>query len=163
MPSTRTANALLASAALCGLCAARSEAGLLIDVRAVTLNGTAPGGANAKTIAARVGDTVGLRVFADVTGSDPLKFQCLQSLSGSFLSIGSVKGNLILSAAGLVIPFNAPGASVGQQIDLDGDGDLDVGSNFPTDPGGHWAVRSAYLVGLHSHDDGGQVGWPFPP
>ena len=98
--------------------------------------------------------------MADVTGSDAAKFQCLQSLSGSFLSNRALQGNLLLTAAGLIMPFNASAASIGQQTDLDGDGDLDIGSNTPGDPAGYWAGRAAELIGPKSIP---QNNWTFPP
>jgi len=159
---------LLAGAAVSGLGVSVTNAGLLVDVRAVTVNGAAlPAGDTAKNVVGlTVGATVGLRVFVDVTGSDATKFQALQSLSGSFLSgLGGTKGTMALSAAGQIIPFNSSGSSVGQATDLDGDGDLDLGSNTPSDPAGFWAIRSANLAGPHSTDAAGNSVFnpSFPP
>jgi len=155
---------LLAGAAVSGLGVSVTNAGLLIDVRAVKLNGVNLTAGQAKSVNVAPGDTVSLRVFADVTGSNATKAQALQSLSGSFLSTGALKGYMALSAAGQQKPFNASGASIGQATDLDGDGDLDIGSNTPGDPAGFWAVRSASLTGPRSTDDAGAtVFGPFPP
>jgi hypothetical protein len=168
MLSKRLSTMLLAGAAVTGLGTA-VNAGLLVDVRAVTVNGAAlPAGSNAKNVTTgiSVGSTVGFRVFVDVTGSDATKFQALQSLSGSFLSgSGPTKGTLALSAAGQLIPFNSSGNSTGQQTDLDGDGDLDLGSNTASDPAGFWAIRSANLAGPHSTDSAGNTVYnpSFPP
>jgi hypothetical protein len=172
MLSKRLSTMLLAGAAVTGL-GTSVNAGLLVDVRAVTVNGAAlPSGDSAKMVTAgiSVGSTVGLRVFVDVTGSDATKFQALQSLSGSFLSGNATgnsqtKGNLALSAAGQIIPFNSSGNSVGQPTDLDTDGDLDIGSNTPTDPAGFWAIRAANLTGPHSTDSAGNPVFnpSFPP
>jgi hypothetical protein len=168
MLSKRFATMLLSGAALAGLGASAASASLLIDLRAVTLNGSnnlGPGNTPKLVQNVRTGDTVGLRVFADVTGSNALKFQTLQALSGSFLSTGVTKGNLVLAAAGQVLPFNAAGSSVGQMTDLDGDGDLDIGSNNPGDPAGFWAIRSSLLTGPHSTDVAGHSVFDpsFPP
>jgi len=155
---------LLAGAAVSGLGVSVSNAGLLVDVRAVRLNGVNLSAAQAKSVSVALGDTVSFRVFADVTGSNAAKAQALQSLSGSFLSTGALKGNMILAAGGQQKPFNSSGSSVGQLTDLDGDGDLDIGSNTPSDPAGFWAIRSANLTGPRSTDDaGGTVFGSFPP
>lgn len=104
MLSTRLSTMLLCGAAITGLGASVVNAGLLIDLRAVTRNGSTNLGTGntAKSLPnVNVGDTIGMRVFADVTGSDQTKFQCIQSLSGSFLSSGgTTRGNLLLSVAG---------------------------------------------------------------
>jgi hypothetical protein len=168
MLSKRLSTMLLSGAAVAGLGVSVVNAGLLIDVRAVSTNGQALSGANtAKSISVfNVGDTIAFRVFADVTGSDASKFQTLQSLSGSFLTSGGLtKGNLVLAAAGNLIPFNSNGSTVGAATDLDADGDTDIGSNTPSDPAGFWAIRSANLTGPHSTDAGGtSVFKPaFPP
>jgi len=169
MPSKRLSTMLLCGATLTGLGVCAANAGLLIDVRAVTLNGSTNLGAGNSPKAmvnVHVGDTIGLRVLADVTGSDQTKFQCLQSLSGSFLSSGGgTQGNLVLAPAGLIQPFNVIPSSVGQATDLDGDGDLDIGSNNPSDPTGYWAIRAETLTGPHSTFTSGEVIWrpEFPP
>ena len=74
---------LLSGAAVAGLGVSVVNAGLLIDVRAVSINGQALNGTTntSKNITVvNVGDTIAFRVFADVTGSDASKFQTLQSL-----------------------------------------------------------------------------------
>lgn len=169
MLSKRLSTMLLSGAALTGLGVSVVNAGLLIDVRAVTRNGSTNLGAGntAKSLPSiNVGDTIGFRVFADVTGTDATKFQALQSLSGSFLSSGGLtRGNLLLSAAGQIQPFNGTGSSVGTATDLDGDGDNDIGSNNPGDPAGFWAIRAPLLTGPHSTDAAGNSVFnpSFPP
>jgi hypothetical protein len=164
MLSKRLSTMLLSGAAVAGLSAV-ANAGLLIDVRAFAINGAPLSGPNTpKSITQiAVGQTVGLRVYAQVTGSNANLFQCLQSLSGSFLSGGGAShllGNMALAAAGQTAPFNSNGQSVGQATDLDGDGDLDIGSNTASDPAGFWAVRAASLTGPHSTDAGGTSVFP---
>jgi len=164
MLSKRLSTMLLAGAAVSGLGVSATNAGLLIDVRAVRLNGVALSAAQAKSVSVSLGDTVSFRVLADVTGSNASASQAIQSLSGSFLSTGALKGNMVLAAAGIQKPFNASGSSVGQATDLDGDGDLDIGSNTPSDPAGFWAISSASLTGPRSTDAGGStVFGSFPP
>src|SRR4029078_2312105 len=101
MPSKRLSTLLLCGATLTGLGGCAANAGLLIDVRAVTLNGNTNLGAGNSPKAmvnVHVGTTIGMRIFVDVTGSDSSTFQCLQSLSGSFLSsVGGMQGNLALA------------------------------------------------------------------
>jgi hypothetical protein len=104
MLSKRLATMLISGAAMTGLGVCAANAGLLIDVRAMTLNGSTnlgTGNSPKAMVNVHVGDTIGMRVFADATGSDQTKFQCLQSLSGSFLSSGGgTQGNLVLTPAG---------------------------------------------------------------
>jgi hypothetical protein len=129
------------TAALIGTCAALAlasgagvaHAGVVIDLRAISKNGIAT--PNPKLVAVAPGDTVIFRVFADVTGAaGNIAPDCLQSVSGSFLSTGGIRGNLSLDK--ITLPFDEPQSSVGATQDLDGDGDLDVGSNDNASPPG---------------------------
>src|SRR5205823_2270001 len=119
MPSSRLATMLVAGAAITGLYAATADASLVIDVRAFSMNGSTAAITNSKQVVVAPVDTIVFRVFADVTGQDDAKFQCLQSHSGSFLSTGSMHGDLMLSPAGITAPFNANASTGGQQSDLD--------------------------------------------
>lgn len=159
--SPRQTTLLLATAALYAIGANQSVASLSIDVRAFSKNGSTAAIANPKLVQVAAGDTIVFRVFADVTGHNDAKFQCLQSLSGSFLSIGSLLGDLVVPPSGITAPFNANASAGGQQIDLDGDGDLDIGSNNPADPEGFFAVRANLITGPHSVDYLGNT--VFPP
>jgi len=159
MLSKRLSTMLLSGAAVTGLGVSVANAGLLIDVRAFTKNGAAV--ADPKNVSVAVGDTIIYRVFADVTGTNPNLPDVIQSLSGSFLSTGGVKGNLgFISAAGITAPFGSSGSSIGQQTDLDADGDLDVGSNDNNAPDGFFAIRSASLTGPRSTDASGNTVFP---
>jgi hypothetical protein len=154
MLSKRLSTMLLSGAAVAGLGVTVANAGLIIDVRAVTKNGVAV--TNPKLVTVSPGDTMIFRVFADVTGSNAQKFQTIQSLSGSFLSTGGILGNLAPpTGAGITPPFGGSGSSAGTASDLDGDGDLDIGSNTPSDPAGFFAIRSGNLTGPHSTDAAG--------
>lgn len=159
MHSLRVHRALLCGAALSGLGISTANASLSIDLRAVTRNGVAV--SDPKTVLVAVGDTIVLRVFADITGLDESKPDCLQDLAGSFLSTGGIKGTLALSGSGITAPFTANASSPGQQTDLDGDGDLDIGSNNDINAEGFFAIRSATMTGPRSTLlDGTTV---FPP
>jgi hypothetical protein len=124
-----------------------SNASLTIDVRVTRI-----GSVNvtpSKTAFASPATTVTMQVWAQVTGSDPNKFKCVQDITGSFLSTGgALHGTL---GATLVSHFAAPSASVGLITDLDGDGDLDVGSNNPSSAAGFYHARSDRMTGPHSN------------
>ncbi|HEY7117287.1 MAG TPA: PEP-CTERM sorting domain-containing protein [Tepidisphaeraceae bacterium] len=144
---------LLGMAALTALAAPfGADAGLVIDVQAFSKNGHTLD--DPKGVLVAPGDTIIFRVYAQVTGADDTLPECFQSLTGSFLSSGATRGDLRLNAAGITAPFGASGSSGGQQADLDGDGDLDMGSNNDADPAGYVAVRAAQLIGpALDHDD----------
>jgi hypothetical protein len=133
-----------------------APASVLVDVRAFFLNGIPV--ANAKNIPYVLpGDTLTLRVYADITGSD-VNPECLQSLAGSFLSTGgTLPGNLAFStpAGSFAPPFGGPGSSLGASTDLDGDGDVDIGSNDNGNPAGFFTINSGSLTGPRSTDSTG--------
>src|SRR5687767_10327624 len=96
-----------------------------------TIDLRTPTGGKAVTVSS-VGQVVSLDVWAVITAGDTdAANDAFQWAHGSFLSSdvggGAASGTL---AATLSDPFAAGnGASNGAQTDLDGDGDLDVGSN----------------------------------
>jgi hypothetical protein len=147
---------LLTGAAAMGMCGA-ADAALTIDVRALQINGVNISGANTpKNVStAVVGDIITFGVYADVTGTNPNKFQTLQSFSGSFLSSGGLERGNMVPAPVRIAPFNAASSSVGLAQDLDGDGDLDIGSNNDADAANFFADRAAVLSGPHSTDPNG--------
>jgi hypothetical protein len=98
-------------------------------------------------------------VFAVVTGTDAnLANDRISSVIGSFKSTpvsgdGLLFGNLVMDVRRTVFDpdtgdpidafgFDQIGYSVGMIQDLDGDGDLDVGSNNASIAAHHWAARS---------------------
>ena len=111
---------------------------LTMDLRLV-------GGGKAITVD-HIGQVVQLEAWAVVKGNNAdLSDDGLQSLIGSFLSsnvgIGSVRGDLTASP---VSPFTAAASQAAVQADLDGDGDLDAGSNDDLNAGsGFFVARSA--------------------
>src|SRR5688572_20856130 len=102
----------------------RTLMSLVVDLRVA---GAADG--DKDVTVTHVGQTIQLEAWGVVTGSnDVITDDGLQSAMGSFLSSagGAVLGDL---SATRVAPFNALGSQEGRIQDLDGDGDLDVGSN----------------------------------
>jgi hypothetical protein len=132
--------------------ASAASATLNIDVRATRVNG-APLGAgqtNKMIPVVNVGDVISFDIFAVISGTNTNNLDDkIVSAAGSFLSTGLLKGNLIADIVPTVSDtegnvtngYDASGASVGLQQDLDGDGDLDVGSNNDSSAENFWAVR----------------------
>jgi F5/8 type C domain len=112
---------------------------LVVDIE------TATGG---KTVnVTSVGQVVTLNVVATVTGKNATGTDDgIQSATGSFLSTmlnsGSVKGNL---AAQTNFPFRAFGSQFGTQVDLNGDGNIDVGSNDGSTIAGFFNARDGEM------------------
>ncbi len=94
---------------------------LTIDVRLA-------GGGKAINVTS-VGQVVNLQVWAVVTGSNPATTG-FQEVIGSFLSSSTAPGSVLGNMTGTPIsPFTDLSAQTGESQDLDGDGDLDLGSN----------------------------------
>jgi len=144
---------MIAGAVMAGLGASQALASLTIDMR---VSAVAGGGTkvSAKSVSGQaIGTTVTMQVWAQVTGSagnsTPGIAQALQSVGGSFLSSnGGLLGNFIPTAPPSV--FRGPSASAGLATDLDGDGDLDVGSNDTNDAANFFSARSSALTGPNS-------------
>jgi hypothetical protein len=90
-----------------------------------------------------VGQVVQIQVYGQPRGVNAnMTDEGLADICGSFLSGdelgGAARGNLKVSR---VYPYNATGSTNGKQVDLDGDGDLDVGSNKPSSAKGYYAGR----------------------
>ena len=103
-----------------------------------------------------VGQVVNLEIWANAKGSNGTGTdEGLHNLAGSILSAnvasGAAKGTL---NATLLAPFNGMGSSSGQQNDLDGDGDLDVGN---TDPAANTAQGIFYARSNNATTTGGTV------
>jgi hypothetical protein len=114
---------------------------LVIDLR------VAGGAGDAKEVTVtHVGQTVQLEAWGVVTGqNDVITDEALQTLIGSFLSSagGAVLGDLAVTAH--TPPFNALGTQDGRVQDLDGDGDLDIGTT--TGPSNeYFAARSSTMT-----------------
>jgi hypothetical protein len=144
------------SGAVVGALAGAADAGMNIDIRATALNGGAlPAGSTPKNVlVAAPGDVVSFDIFAVVTGTNAsLNDDKFISVAGSIRSsnaglLGNLTAGLVASVldsnGDVVTPgFDGLGSSVGLQQDLDGDGDLDVGSNTDSDANNFWAARYA--------------------
>jgi hypothetical protein len=128
---------LLAATALVvnalAVAATPAEAGNTIDMRAAQVNGQPIGGANtAKNVVVLPGDTVTLELFSIVTGTNAANDELTKGGSGNIVSSsGGLLGNLVASptsTGGGLYNFRANGFQNGAVQDLDGDGDLDVGT-----------------------------------
>lgn len=117
------------SAALAVMAGLSAHASLMYDLRVTN-------GLDSKTkYVTANGQVVTMELWAVVKGSGP-GLEGFQYGYGSVLSStgGNIKGNL---SATLVAPFNTGSGQNGTPTDLDGDGDLDLGSNgtVATSPG----------------------------
>lgn len=93
---------------------------LVVDVKAAS---------DTSTMLTRVGQVVNFDVWATATGADAtITNDGVQTLFGSFYST-NVGGGAALGTlkATVVAPFDGSASTGGEQLDLDGDGDLDVG------------------------------------
>ncbi len=110
---------------------------LTVEVRTST-------GASSATVTS-VGEVLNLDVYAVVTGANLQSDQdAVQDVTGSFISSAAysnaIDGNL---AATVIGPFDANGYQNGTQQDLNGDGNIDVGSNTATAIEGYFFARDA--------------------
>src|SRR5688500_16572928 len=91
----RLAAAAAASVALAGGVTRSADASLIIDVRAVAYNGSAlPPGSSGKTVFAGPGDVVTLKLFAQITGTNGINDETVNSVHGIIVSGGDGLGNL---------------------------------------------------------------------
>jgi len=130
---SRVIGKLAAAAAIgcVGFAAPQADAGLLIDLRATTLNGQplpAGGNSTSKFVYVAPGDQVGINAYAVVSGSNALNDEGFQNIHGVFHSTtGGLLGNLTDSK--VIAPFNGPSSQNGSSVDFDNDGDLDIGGS----------------------------------
>jgi len=130
--------------------AGAASASLNIDIRATGVNGNPlSAGQTTKLIpTVSVGDVVFFDIFAVVTGTNTSNADDkIISVSGSWKSSnGGLRGNIgaspVLSSDDPVVNgYDGLGSSVGFQQDLDGDTDLDLGSNNDSSAENFWAAR----------------------
>ena len=114
-----------------------TQPALTVELRAVsTTNGTVVDSTHVE-ITGGAGTIVQLDVFGVISGvTDPENLNFIDFLHGSFLSsFGELPGDL---KAGLTSDYNDFISGRGFEVDLDGDGDLDVGSNNDTSLTGYF-------------------------
>ena len=129
---------------------------LMIDVR------LAAGGKTRLLTANDVGTTIDMEVWAVVTGIDGSANEGFQSTHGKFLSSpgGAALGNLRASLAVDSQPrFSSLGASAGTPLDLDNDGDLDIGAVNQDPVDGYFVARSDGMVYTGGVVNGDQHSW----
>jgi autotransporter-associated beta strand protein len=155
--------AAVASVGLAGWGALPASGAVLIDLRAVGVNGQPVfGDKNAGFL--NIGDTLTLNVVARISGTNAVQTignfdgvppatdtrndDSFRALVGSFNSVGSAKGDFLggananQGAGNLVQPWAALGSSNGTARDFDSDGDLDLGG-AGTDPTYQWAAYAS--------------------
>ena len=130
-----------ARTALCEALEGRQMMSLTVSIRESN-------GAASATVSS-IGQVLNLQVLATVTSVNNNASQDkLQDLSGSIISVAAaskaVAGNL---AAKNISPFNANGAAPGLQQDLNGDGNIDVGTNNTVSTQGLFFARSSPAQG----------------
>jgi hypothetical protein len=112
-----------------------------MDLRAAARNGQPLSAQESpKGVFMMPGDVITLDLYAQIRGTNGLNDETFLSAYGSVISTGALLGTL---AGGVVAPFNSTGFQNGAQVDLDLDGDLDVGA--PANSTGA-AVSSFFLA-----------------
>jgi len=149
MLSKRISTMLLSGAAAAAVTTSAAQAIFVFDVRATGATGGAtlvnnksvsltPG--QAATVTFELWGMISQPYGSGLPEDGNPNNEANKIMIGSFLTTGaSVKGNL---AATVTAPFQNLGFSTGTIQDLDGDGDLDIGSNVSTSAADYWAVRS---------------------
>jgi len=147
--------AALASAIMShGLAMPFARGSLNIDVRATSITGPGTLVSSKQAINVQVGTVVRFDVFATVIGTNAsLADDKFIAVSGSFRSgaigtQGTLQLDLVRSVTDsngdMITPgFDGPNSSAGLQQNLDGDSDLDVGSNTDSDPANFWCAQYA--------------------
>jgi hypothetical protein len=150
----KLAHAIAAAVGVAALISAPAGAGagLVIDLRPTQINGVpidvphnGDGPEYIMPLPANPGTTVWLNVYARVRGTNGLDDEGFQSIQGVFRT--PTGGLLADLASGVVAPFNALGSQHGAQIDVDSDGDFDIGPipNGGTPSSAFWFPRSAAM------------------
>ena len=164
-PATSLVDAMIAAGAatvVFASVASDASASLVIDMRAVST--TAGHVLDAKTVffTGTVGDTVTMEAHGRIFGNNQNpNDEGLISVAGSFLSTtGDLAGNLIAKRN---FWFTGVGGSNGLVQDLDGDGDLDVGSNNNASAANFFAARTNHTPEPVFGDDlvFGTVTWTY--
>ena len=137
--------------------ASTATADLRIDMRATIINGAPLSGAQtAHSIPnAQAGDVIGFDIHALVTGTNANFMDDRVVIdAGSFKSsqqgllpnlLGALDADVVRTQYDkngdpVFLGFDNTGFSLGNRVDLDGDSDVDVGSNDPSQPSPHWVI-----------------------
>jgi hypothetical protein len=162
MLSKQLATTLICAASVTELGASVANGGLFLELRTASVDAAhqnfvlfTPGQKNFSLLnSGAVGATLTMSIVAKVSGIDAAQGNDgLLSLAGSFLSTrtdtflaphGNLTAVRLTSVAGLpqTSGFNGAGGQNGTATDLNGDGDLDVGSNNDNDSAGFFAARA---------------------
>jgi hypothetical protein len=124
---------------LLGLFATQANAEVIIDVRAVSGSGGVTVTDAKDVIVSAAGQVVHFEVYARILGADGiLTNDGFQSTMLSFLetrdsSLWEARGNM--SNPSRVAPFNASGSQDGHALDLNADGDADIGRIYGSGSG----------------------------
>ncbi len=152
VPSRRVRSRMMTSAAALTLAAAAAPALAQTNPYLLTYDLRVDGTGAKQATVHDVGDIVTLDLFAHVYGTDgDLTNDAFQNTFGSF---ESSNGGLLGDLVGLIppAPFNAT-YQTGQQSDLDGDGDLDLGTLATNNFNAFYFVRSATRVASDPNSD----------
>jgi hypothetical protein len=139
----------------------QASAGLNVDLRVRAVSGGAILNNNKDVLLTAPGQTVTIDLFAVITGTNAASDELIQTAGGSVVSSGALLGDLSFGrtrddaegamdtlSPGQIVesnradPFDAFGSSDGEFEDLDGDGDIDLGSNYSGDPYTYFLARS---------------------
>jgi hypothetical protein len=149
MLSKRISTMLLSGAAAAAVTTSAAQAIFVYDVRATGATGGAtlvnnksvnltPG--QAATVTFELWGMISQPYGSGLPEDGNANNEANKVMIGSFLTTGSnVKGSL---AATVVSSMQNLGFSTGTIQDLDGDGDLDIGSNISTSAADYWAART---------------------
>jgi hypothetical protein len=143
MLSKRFTTMVLAGAAAAGL-AGTANAAMVIGLEAFLKNGAPLAGPDTPHLVnVAVGDVVSFRAYADVTQVGTTGVPVFSSAGGKMLSQGPLEGNFgALSHLTQLSTAGGSGAQGGDENDLDGDGDLDLGGTSPASTTGWILYRS---------------------
>jgi hypothetical protein len=109
-----------------------------------TINLVVQGGQSKTATVSSVGQTVTLVVQAVISGTSSTNG--IQDATSSFLSSATASGAVAGSLSAALSPtYTANGAQDGTVTDLNGDGNLDVGSNNNSDIAGFFNARASFM------------------
>jgi hypothetical protein len=119
-----------------------ADAGLVIDLRPVAINGnpiSVPDQGDApEVINAQALDVVSVNIYARVTGTNTVNDEAFSGIQGVFRT--PTGGMLIDLQSTVAAPFNTLGSQNGTPLDVDLDGDFDIGDR----PNG--GLASTYFI-----------------